>query len=188
MAVCHVLRYFPPAVKIREVIASGALGEVVVVNHTESVLFWHFAHSFVRGNWRNEGESSFSLLAKCCHDIDLIMFWMGDMRCTKIQSFGGLYHFRREQKPEGAASRCFECAVERDCPYSAQKIYLERNRGHRHWPMSAVCDIEDHPGGYKVDKESEKIENLELNLSHSFKLHLLATQNIPVLNVHIPAG
>ena len=175
MAVCHVLRYFPPAVKIREVIASGALGEVVVVNHTESVLFWHFAHSFVRGNWRNEGESSFSLLAKCCHDIDLIMFWMGDMRCTKIQSFGGLYHFRREQKPEGAASRCFECAVEKECPYSAQKIYLERNRGHRHWPMSAVCDIEDHPGGYKVIKESEKIENPELNLSHSYKLHLLAT-------------
>ena len=46
--------------------------------------------------------------------------------------------------------RCFECSVEKDCPYSAQKVYLERNRGYRHWPMSAVCDIEDHPGGYKA--------------------------------------
>ncbi len=149
LAVCHVLRYYPPAVKIREVVASGVLGDVVAINHSESILYWHFAHSFVRGNWRNEAESTFSLLAKCCHDIDLIQFWMGDMRCTRIQSFGGLYHFKKEQKPEGAADRCFDCKVEKDCPYSAQKIYIERNRGYRHWPMSAVCDIEDHPGGYK---------------------------------------
>ena len=57
LAVCHVLRYFPPAVKIRQIVESGALGEVVVINHTESILYWHFAHSFVRGNWRREGDS-----------------------------------------------------------------------------------------------------------------------------------
>jgi predicted dehydrogenase len=64
-----IIRYFPPAIKIRDVIASGAIGDVVSINHTESVLYWHFAHSFVRGNWRNEETSTFSLLAKCCHDI-----------------------------------------------------------------------------------------------------------------------
>ena len=57
LAVCHVLRYFPPVVKIKEIIDSGVIGDVMTINHTENVGYWHFAHSFVRGNWRNEGES-----------------------------------------------------------------------------------------------------------------------------------
>lgn len=162
MAVCHVLRYFPPCVKIKEVVDSGVLGQVVTINHIENILYWHFAHSFVRGNWRNEATASFSLLAKCCHDIDLIMYWMGDRKCTKIQSFGGLYHFRPEQRPEGASDRCFGCKIEKDCPYSVQKIYLnhphigERQRKFKdflktnnhdhssrleHHPMASLCRL-----------------------------------------------
>ena len=82
-AVCHVLRYFPPCIKIKEIIDSGVIGDIVNINHTEPVGFEHFAHSFVRGNWHNEAESSFSLLAKCCHDIDLIVYWMGDKKNVK---------------------------------------------------------------------------------------------------------
>eukprot|EP00095_Tigriopus_kingsejongensis_P004155 snap_masked-scaffold1541_size36691-processed-gene-0.1 protein:Tk04155 transcript:snap_masked-scaffold1541_size36691-processed-gene-0.1-mRNA-1 annotation:"predicted protein" len=150
VAVCHVLRYFPPCVKIRELIDSGVIGEVVTINHVENILFWHFAHSFVRGNWRQEASSTFSLLAKCCHDIDLIMYWMGDRKCRQIQSFGGLYHFKESQKPTGAAKRCFDCGVEKDCPYSAQKVYMKSKVDRPEWPMSVVCDIEDHPGGYQA--------------------------------------
>lgn len=149
-AVGHVMRYAPPCVKIREIIASGMLGEIVTINHNENVLYWHFAHSFVRGNWRNTESSTFSLMAKCCHDIDLIMYWMGDHKCTRVQSFGNVYHFKESQKPEGAASRCLECPVEKDCPYSVQKIYLQGFNNAPMWPMSAVCDIEDHPAGYAV--------------------------------------
>ena len=64
MAVCHVLRYFPPVLKIREIIDKGLIGEVVTIDHWENILWWHFAHSFVRGNWRNVATSTFSLLAK----------------------------------------------------------------------------------------------------------------------------
>ena len=124
LAVCHVLRYFPPVVKIKEIIDSGAIGDVMTINHTENVGFWHFAHSFVRGNWRNESESTFSLMAKCCHDMDLIYYWMGERPVDSIQSFGSLQHFRASNKPEGAGSNCLSCPVEASCPYSAKKIYL----------------------------------------------------------------
>jgi len=146
LAVCHVLRYFPPVVKIKEIIESGALGHIVSINHTENVGFWHFAHSFVRGNWRREDESTFSLMAKCCHDVDLVYYWMGEIPCNSIQSFGSLQHFRADRKPQGAADRCLSCSVEEGCPYSAKKIYLENPV--KQWPMSVVCDVED-PSVYK---------------------------------------
>ena len=127
LAVCHVLRYFPPVLKIRQIIDQGMIGEVVTIDHRENILWWHFAHSFVRGNWRNEKTSTFSLLAKSCHDIDLIMYWMGDRKCTKIQSFGSLKHFKPSGAPAKSGSTCFDCPldIEQSCPYSAKAIYLK---------------------------------------------------------------
>jgi len=154
LAVCHVLRYFPPVVKIKEILDSGAIGKVMTINHSENVGFWHFSHSFVRGNWRREDLSTFSLMAKCCHDVDLVHYWMGEIPCTAIQSFGSLHHFKSENQPKGANDRCLGCPVEESCPYSAQKIYLKHPV--RQWPMSVVCDadIED-PNMYKQQLEKE---------------------------------
>eukprot|EP00922_Rhytidocystis_sp_ex-Travisia-forbesii_P052047 GHVS01077253.1.p1 GENE.GHVS01077253.1~~GHVS01077253.1.p1 ORF type:complete len:481 (+),score=73.92 GHVS01077253.1:300-1742(+) len=166
VAVCHVLRYFPPCVKIREIIDSGELGEVVTINHYENILFWHFAHSFVRGNWRKEDESTFSLLSKCCHDIDLLMFWMGDRRCTDVQSFGGLYHFKKSQKPHAAGSsvRCLGCAAEASCPYSAEKLYrLDESKAPiaPTWPLTVVCDdIEIEPTLNMENSATRDIEHI----------------------------
>merc|ERR1712038_1458139 len=152
LVVCHVLRYFPPVVKIKELIESGAIGKVMTINHTENVGYWHFAHSFVRGNWRNQGSSTFSLMAKCCHDVDLIYFWMGERPTTAIQSFGSLLHFKAENQPAGASDMCHSCPVENSCPYSARKIYLKNPV--KQWPMSVVCDIEDNPATYKEALET----------------------------------
>ncbi|XP_070207390.1 putative oxidoreductase YteT isoform X2 [Littorina saxatilis] len=144
LAVCHVLRYMPWAYKIREIIESGEIGEVVNIQHTEPVGFWHFAHSFVRGNWHKESESSNSLLQKCCHDVDLICHWMSPQRCAKVSSFGRLSHFRRSDKPQGAGDRCLDCSIESQCPYSAKKIYLDRvKQGHTSWPVSVITEVPD---------------------------------------------
>ncbi|KAL5004051.1 hypothetical protein ScPMuIL_017507 [Solemya velum] len=146
LAVCHVLRYTPWAKKVRSLIDSGAIGDVVNINHTEPVGFWHFAHSYVRGNWRNEDVASFSLLAKCCHDIDLICYWMGDNRCKKVSSFGNLMHFKPEDKPKGAASRCMDCPtdIESECPYSAKRLYIERiKQGNSGWPVNVITEVPD---------------------------------------------
>src|SRR6185295_13359132 len=119
---------------------SGALGRIVNVQHLEPVGFYHFAHSFVRGNWHREADSSFSLLAKSCHDIDLITFMVGS-KCTKVSSFGDLTHFNKESKPQAAgnATNCLSCTYEPKCPYSAKKIYIDSFlRGNSDWPNSVV--------------------------------------------------
>ncbi|XP_061691487.1 putative oxidoreductase YteT isoform X2 [Syngnathoides biaculeatus] len=140
LCVGHVLRYDPTIRKIKELIDSGVIGDVIHIQHFEPVGFYHFAHSFVRGNWRKEAESSFALLAKSCHDIDLIHQWAGARRCLKVTSFGFVSHFSQQNKPTGAAVRCLDCSIENTCQYSASKIYLDRvKKGHTGWPVSVLC-------------------------------------------------
>ena len=74
LAVCHVLRYTPFYMTIKHLIDQGEIGEVTTINQIENVGYWHQAHSFVRGNWRSEEESTFMLLAKCCHDLDYLVW------------------------------------------------------------------------------------------------------------------
>ncbi len=91
----------------------------------EPVGWFHFAHSFVRGNWRSTKDSGCALLTKSCHDIDLINSFMSGSKCIAVSSFGSLSHFKKSDKPAGAGDRCLDCSIENDCPYSAVKMYLD---------------------------------------------------------------
>ena len=135
-AVGHVMRYSAYWKKLKSVIDSGVIGKVVAVQHLEPVGYWHQAHSFVRGHWGNSVKSSFMLLAKSCHDIDMLRFIIGK-KCLSASSFGSLSHFRKEGKPKGGGTRCVKCGVEPTCPYSAKKIYLT---GKTEWPVSSISD------------------------------------------------
>ena len=123
----HVLRYAPYFQKMKQVIASGEIGEVVHVNHLEPVGYVHFSHSYVRGPWRNEEESNPVLLAKSCHDLDILR-WIIDQPCNRVSSFGSRKMFCAEGAPEGAGKRCTECAIEKQCHFSAVRIYLREKR------------------------------------------------------------
>lgn len=124
LVICHVLRYANYYKKIKEIITSGEIGDIVSINHTENVGYYHFAHSFVRGNWRDEFTSTPSLLAKCCHDLDLIA-WFMDSPCETVSSVGSLKFFRKEYAPLGAAERCLGgCKAKDKCPYDAEKFYI----------------------------------------------------------------
>lgn len=145
MSVCHVLRYTKYTRKIKELLQSGCIGDIVSIQHLEQVKYWHQAHSFVRGNWRNSQESSPMILAKSCHDLDWLRYIM-DCSCLRVSSFGSLYHFRSENKPAAAAERCLDCPqeIENSCPYSAKRFYLGRVRkGEIHWPLDVLCPNPD---------------------------------------------
>jgi len=128
VAVCHVLRYAPYFRKLRELMHSGAIGEVVSIQHMEPIEHIHMSHSYVRGNWHDRNATTPIILAKSCHDLDILR-WMIGKPAKKIVAMGGLKWFRKENAPEGSTPRCMDgCAIESTCPYSAMKIYY-RERG-----------------------------------------------------------
>lgn len=123
VAVCHVLRYAPYFQDLQKIVASGVLGKVVSMQHFEPIEHVHMAHSFVRGNWHNSRTSNPIILAKSCHDLD-IMKWILGKSCVKMQAFGSVSWFHKGNAPEGSTPRCMGgCTHEPNCPYSAMKIY-----------------------------------------------------------------
>ena len=124
-SVCHVMRYAEYTGILRNIIDSGAIGEIMSIKHLEPVGHWRYAHAYVRGNWNREEESSSVLLAKSIHDLDWLYYIMF-CPVKRISSFGDLSFFRRENMPKYAAQRCLDCQVAEECPYNAPKFYLAR--------------------------------------------------------------
>lgn len=128
VAVCHVLRYAPYFIKLRELMQSGEIGEIISVQHMEPIEHTHMAHSYVRGNWHNSKTTTPILLAKSCHDLDIIK-WMVGKESESIQAFGDLKWFKKENAPAGSTERCTDgCAIEKTCPYSALKQYYRKRQ------------------------------------------------------------
>ena len=141
VVVCHVLRYAPAYRKAKELLDSKICGELVMIDSIEQVCYWHQAHSFVRGNWRNSKETSPMILQKCCHDLDLLQYYVCSKTAT-ISSIGDLKHFRKECKPSGAADRCLQCQYVKSCTYSAENIYVGNWKSigspDNAWPYNAI--------------------------------------------------
>ena len=125
VSVCHVLRYHPYFMKVKELVDSGELGHIISINHRTSVGVDRAAHGFVRGIWRSERLSNPMLMSKCCHDIDFLL-WLTKTPCRKLTSFGSLRWFKAKNAPEGSAERCIDCGVESHCPFSAVDLYQVR--------------------------------------------------------------
>lgn len=138
--VCHVLRYANYYRRIKSIIDSGVLGEIKLIKHDEHISWWHFCHSYVRGNWRREEETTPMLLAKCCHDMDL-MYWFAGSKCKSLSSYGDLSFFTKENAPKGAAANCFDCPHRDKCIYECTYQYVGRGlRPHKYlWGTYAFC-------------------------------------------------
>lgn len=125
MVVCHVLRYAGFYDTVKNVLDSGVIGEITNIQQTENIGYWHYSHSYVRGNWRREEETTPSILAKCCHDLDLLYYYTGK-KCKSVSSIGSRRIFLPENAPEGAPDRCMDgCPHKKTCPYYAPYLYYK---------------------------------------------------------------
>jgi len=137
LLICHVLRYTPFFKDIKDIIDNNEIGDVVSIQHNENIGYFHYAHSYVRGNWNNMENSSPIILAKSCHDMDILL-WLAGEKCSRVSSFGSLSHFNRENAPANCAERCLDgCDYIDTCPYSARKLYLGENTD---WPVTAISN------------------------------------------------
>lgn len=119
--VCYVLRYSPFYSEVKRIVDSGVLGDIITIHASENVGYFHQAHSFIRGPWRNQGQSGPMILSKCCHDMDILRWLMGE-KCLSVDSFGGLSYFTEENAPVGSTPYCSDCPLT-DCPFKAQTLY-----------------------------------------------------------------
>ncbi len=135
LMICHVLRYAPFFQKIKEITDSREIGNIKTINLIEDVAYWHFAHSYVRGNWAKESTSSPIILAKSCHDLDIIA-WLSNSKPKKVISTGKLTTFKKENAPKTSTDRCIDCPI-KDCLYDSRKFYLN-HKPPIHWPYKVI--------------------------------------------------
>ena len=174
VGVCHVLRFHPYFVKIKELIDSGELGKIISINHYAEITIDRMTHSYVRGLWSKAKKTNPMLIAKCCHDIDFLL-WICGSKCRKVSSFGSLRWFCKENAPKGSAERCIDCKSEASCPFSAIHLYKERKQWiynfdvHEGQTIDDVIDQELREGVYgrcvyhcDNDVADHQIVNMEL--------------------------
>ena len=179
LQVCHVLRYAPLFEAVKSVVDSGELGRLATIQLSENVSYWHYAHSYVRGHWRSSRTASPMILAKSCHDLDLLYWWVGAPP-IELVSVASPSRLTRETMPEGAPERCIDgCPHAGQCPYDAVALYRDLTpllldirmsrdpsdlgedgpapvaRGWRDWPVSVITADPSDEGVERALRESE---------------------------------
>ena len=197
LMVCHVLRYAPFFEKLKEIIDEGRVGELVHLQMTENCAYWHFAHSYVRGVFRNETISSPFILAKSCHDLDLIGYLTGK-KCLSVVSEGNLKYYKEENAPEGAPKYCLDgCPCETSCPYFAPRLYLKQI-SKVGWPTQTISPDTSFAARYEALRKGQygrcvfhcdndvcdhqsAIFNMEDGLTASFNMTGFSSENTRTL-------
>ncbi len=159
IAVCHVLRHSPLFTKIKEIIDTNELGKIITIQHNENIGYYHYVHSYVRGPWRNSEESSPLILAKSCHDLDILLY-LTNSHAKKIASFGTLTEFKKENfDEEKMADYCIDCKVEKECPFSALKIYSSQKIKSVVFDLSSVDKIRKYLGASQYGRCVYRCDN-----------------------------
>ena len=149
ITVCHVLRYSPFFICLKEILDKGQLGRIVAIEHTENIGNFHIAHSFVRGNWRNDVLSSPIIMQKSCHDLDILL-WLTGKRALRLSSAGSLSYFKEANAPEGSTENCLNCPAAEGCRFDARKAYLPVAGS---WPATVLTQDQTKEGILRALRE-----------------------------------
>ena len=143
--ICHVLRYTPFYYAIKEKIVNGEIGDIINIQMTEHVSYHHLSTSYIRGKWANSDKCHTTmLLAKCCHDIDLMMWFMSETKPVSISSFGSKFQFKPENAPENAGTICMkDCPLVDECVYSTKRLYIDHPDRWSFYVWDALEGIEN---------------------------------------------
>ena len=182
--ISHVLRYTPFFNKIKEVLNKNIIGRVSFINLIENIGFFHYGHSYVRGNWRNHQIGAPIILAKSCHDLD-ILYWLMDVQYKNVYSNSSERYFDKKYAPINAGDRCLNCPVEEGCPYSAKKLYFSVEQG---WPVNVITSDLSQKGitkalketlygkcVYKSDNDQLDVQSLLLKFKNNITAHFTLT-------------
>ena len=147
VAVCHVLRHTVFFGEIRRILESGRFGPVVSIQHNEHIGYYHFAHSYVRGPWNNSETSGPLTLTKSCHDMDILLYLLGNTHCQQISSYGALSIFNRDHyDPATMAPMCVDCPQNESCAFSAPKLYSSGKIKSVVFDLSSVDKVRENLG------------------------------------------
>ena len=143
--ICHVLRYTPFYYAIKERIVNGEIGDIINIQMTEHVSYHHLSTSYIRGKWANSDKCHTTmLLAKCCHDIDLMMWFMSETKPVSISSFGSKFQFKPENAPENSGTICMkDCPLVDECVYSTKRLYIDHPDRWSFYVWDALEGIEN---------------------------------------------
>lgn len=157
--ICHVLRYAPFYSGIKKRISGGEIGEIMNVQTNAHVSYHHMAVGYVRGKWnRDKTCGSSMLMAKCCHDLDIIIWLKSGVNPARVSSFGCNMFFNAEHAPTGSGTRCLaDCRIEQDCLYSCKKHYIDHPE---RWAAYVWQELEEIEGlGVETQISSLKTDN-----------------------------
>lgn len=147
VAVCHVLRHTVFFGEIRRILENGRFGPVASIQHNENIGYYHFAHSYVRGPWNNSETSGPLTLTKSCHDMDILLYLLGNTHCQQISSYGALLIFNRDHyDPATMAPMCVDCSQNESCAFSAPKLYSSGKIKSVVFDLSSVDKVRENLG------------------------------------------
>ncbi len=139
-------RYAPPRSQVKEMLASGVIGEILSVDFAWLLNTSHGADYFRR--WHRRRENSGSLLVhKATHHFDLVNWWLGDDPEEVFCHASLKYYTPATAERMGLADRAERC---RGCGEAGKcRFYLDLADSEHMKEM--YLDCEDEPDGYIRD-------------------------------------
>ncbi|MCG3147132.1 MAG: Inositol 2-dehydrogenase/D-chiro-inositol 3-dehydrogenase [Verrucomicrobiae bacterium] len=109
--------------RVKDVVQSGILGQIVHIEGLEQLKIAHSA-SFMRRFHRKHANTGGMLNHKCTHDLDIMQWFIGhEHRVRKVACFAGLNVFLPKKAP---AKYCHECPADiyAACAYKDQAGFV----------------------------------------------------------------